>query len=96
MPLGGAWQSHDRTVHVKWIGTFPDNVVYSRLRQPYYAVVDVNNVSASPRPQGTGYQWIAADAPQVVVRWHDGYHGRLVYAEGISADVGLATPPAHQ
>jgi hypothetical protein len=88
MPLGGMWDSQGRTVRVKWIGTFPDNVHYSRLRQPYYAIVQINNVTPSPRPEGVGYQWVAFDAPQVVVRWHDGYSGRLVYAEGISADVG--------
>ena len=85
MPFGGPWQSQGRPVYVKWVGTFPDNVHYSRLRQPYYAVIQVNNVSRSPRPAGTGYQWVAFDAPQLVVRFHDGYTGKLVYAEGISA-----------
>jgi hypothetical protein len=84
MPWCGRWQSQGRPVQVKWIGTFPDNVHYSRLRQPYFAVVQVNNVTRSPQPQGTGYQWVAFDAQQVVVRWHDGYTGKLVYAEGIS------------
>jgi len=86
MPFAGRWKSQGRAVHVKWIGTFPNNVHYSRLRQPYFAVVQVNNVSRSPRPKGTGYQWVAFDAPQVVVRFHDGYTGKLVYAEGISAE----------
>ena len=54
MPLGGDWNSQGRPVRVKWIGTFPDNVSYSRLRQPYFAVVQVNNVTASPRPQVSG------------------------------------------
>jgi hypothetical protein len=87
MPFGGRWESLGRPVRVKWIGTFPDNVHYSRLRQPYYAVVQVTNVSRSPKPAGAGCQWIAYDAPQVVVRWHDGYTGRLAYAEGISAEI---------
>jgi hypothetical protein len=92
MPLGGKWESQGRPVRVKWIGTFPDNVHYSRLRQPYFAVVQVNNVTPSPRPEGVGYQWVAFDAPQVVVRWHDGYTGRLIYAEGISAEVAARSP----
>jgi hypothetical protein len=82
-------------VQVKWIGTFPDNVQYSRLRQPYFAIVQVNNVSRSPLPDGAddpGYQWIAYDAPQVVVRFHDGYTGDLIYAEGISACGTVKTP----
>ena len=91
MPFAGPWQSQGRPVHVRWIGSFPDNVHYSRLRQPYYAVIQINNVSRSPKPEGVGLQWIAFDAPQAVVRFHDGYTGRLVYAEGISA--GLFTGP---
>ena len=96
MPLGGDWESQGRTVRLKWIGTFPDNVHYSRLRQPYFAVVQVNNVTPSPQPTGVGYQWVAFDAPQVVVRWHDGYTGRLVYAEGISAEIRSSAPGAKE
>ena len=33
---------------------------------------------------GPGYQYLAFDEPQVVVRFHDGYTGDLLYAEGIS------------
>jgi len=47
-------------------------------------VVQVNNVLKSGRPEGRGYQWVAYDAPQVVVRFHDGYTGKLVYAESVS------------
>ena len=47
-------------------------------------VVQVNNVFRTARPEGVGYQHVAFDAPQVVVRFHQGYTGRLVYAEGIS------------
>lgn len=59
----------------------------SRLRGTSYGVVQINNVMKSARPEGKGpgYQWIAYDEPQVVVRFHDGYTGRLLYAEGISA-----------
>ena len=92
MPLAGDWNSQGRPVCIKWIGTFPDNVNYSRLRQPYFAVIQVNNVTPSPRPEGVGYQWFAFDAPQVVVRWHDGYTGRLVYAEGISSLIRAQAP----
>ncbi|MFH1922274.1 MAG: hypothetical protein ABIP48_20620 [Planctomycetota bacterium] len=34
---------------------------------------------------------IAYDSPQVVVRFHDGYTGKLLYAEGISL-VDLESP----
>ena len=55
-------------------------------------MIQVNNVSRSPRPEGVGLQWIAFDAPQAVVRFHDGYTGKLVYAEGISAEVPGSGP----
>ena len=45
--------------------------------------IQVNNVMRVARPDGPGYQWLAYDGPQVVVRFHDGYTGRLVYAESI-------------
>ena len=89
MPMGGWWTSQGRPVKVKWVPGFPDNVHYSRLRNTFYAVVQVNNVAPSAKPEGTGYQWTAFDAPQVIVQFYDGYTGRLQYAEGIStADIG--------
>jgi hypothetical protein len=94
MPMGGWWNSQGRPVKIKWIAGFPDNVHYSRLRNAYYAIVRVNNVAPSSKPDGSGYQWSAYDAPQVVVRFHDGYTGRLLYAEGIStADLQPAGGP---
>jgi phosphodiesterase/alkaline phosphatase D-like protein len=84
MPMGGWWDSQGRSVKIKWIAGFPDNVHYTRLRNTFYGIVRVNNVAASAKPAGTGYQWTAYDAPQVVVQIHDGYTGELIYAEGIS------------
>lgn len=46
-------------------------------------IVQVNNILKVASPDG-GYQFAAYDEPQVVVRWHDGYTGRLVYAESIT------------
>ena len=45
--------------------------------------VQVNNILQAAAPNG-GYQFNAYDQPQVIVRWHDGYTGRLVYAELIT------------
>ena len=92
MPRGGDWNSQGRDVHLRWIGTFPDNVAYSRLRQPYFAIIQVNNVTRSPRPAGSGYQWAAFDAPQVVIQWYDGYTGNLAYAESVSSEVRSSAP----
>jgi hypothetical protein len=83
-PKGGAWNSQGREVEFRWVAGFPNNLPYERIRNTYYGVVQVNNVLPVGRPDGPGYQWNAYDEPQVVVRWHDGYTGRLVYAESIT------------
>ncbi len=94
-PLGGWFDSEGRTVKIKWTPGFPDNVHYSRNRNTYYAVVQVNNILLNAKPEGGGYQFISYDEPQVVVRFHDGYTGRLAYAEGIStADAKADQTPA--
>ncbi len=92
MPFGGWWKSQGRQVKIKWVAGFPDNVHYSRLRNTYYAVVRVNNIMRAIKPEGTGYQFVAYDQPQVVVEFHDGYTGKLMYAEGISA-LDFRPPP---
>jgi len=83
-PLGGWFDSEGRKVKIKWCGGYPDNVHYLRQRHTTYTVIDVNNVVRAGRPEGAGYQFLAYDEPQVVVRFHDGYSGKLLYAEGIS------------
>jgi alkaline phosphatase D len=83
-PFGGWFDSQGRKVKVKWLGGSPDNIHYSRLRSTYYAVVNVNNIMYAGTPQGSGYQYVPYDEPQVVVQYYDGHSGKLVYAEGIS------------
>lgn len=94
-PFGGWFDSEGRHVKIKWTPGLADNVHYSRHRNTYYAVVQVNNIMKNARPEGIGYQFISYDEPQVVVRFHDGYTGRLAYAEGIStADAKADRTPA--
>lgn len=83
-PLGGWFDSEGRTIKIKWLGGYPDNVHYLRQRHTVYAVISVNNIIKAGRREGPGYQFLAYDAPQVVVRFHDGYSGDLLYSEGIS------------
>lgn len=83
-PRGGYWSSKDQPVEIRWLSGFPNNMPYERIRNTYYGIVQVNNVLPAGRPDGTGYQFVAFDQPQVVVRWHDGYSGRMVYAESIT------------
>lgn len=83
-PLGGWFDSEGRTIKIKWLGGYPDNVHYLRQRHTVYAVISVNNIVKAGRKTGPGYQFLAYDAPQVVVSFHDGYTGDLLYSEGIS------------
>lgn len=83
-PLGGVWDSQGRKVQVRWLTASPNNMPYQRIRNAYYAVVQVNSVAKAGRADGAGYQWIAYAEPQVIVRWHDAYTGKLAYAETIS------------
>lgn len=87
-PRGGRWDSMGREVTFRWVAGFPNNLPYQKIRNTYYGVVQVNNILKVGSPTG-GYQFVAYDQPQVVVRWHDGYTGRLAYAESITtADAG--------
>jgi hypothetical protein len=83
-PFGGWFDSEGRIVKVKWVAGFPDNVHYSRQRNTYYTVVQINNIMKAARPKGVGYQFVSYDEPQALVQFYNGYTGKLVYAEGIS------------
>jgi hypothetical protein len=83
-PLGGWFDSEGRTIKIKWLGGYPDNVHYLRQRHTVYSVISVNNIIKAGKRTGPGYQFLAYDAPQVVVSFHDGYTGDLLYSEGIS------------
>lgn len=83
-PLGGWFDSQGRKVKIKWCGGYPDNVHYLRQRHTNYTVVQVNNIVRAGLNDGEGYQYLAYDEPQVVIRFHDGYTGELLYSEGIS------------
>jgi alkaline phosphatase D len=83
-PRGGRWQSMGRDVEVRWVTGFPNDLPYQRIRNTYYGLVQVNNVLEVGTPDGRGTRCVAYDSPQVIVRWHDGYTGRLAYAETIS------------
>ena len=82
-PTGGKWNSMGRDVEVRWVTGFPNNLPYEKIRNTYYGIVQVNNILKVASPTG-GYQYSAYDEPQVIVRWHDGYTGKLVYAETVS------------
>ena len=90
-PLGGWFDSEGRTIKIKWLGGYPDNVHYLRQRHTVYGHISINNIIKAGLNDGPGYQFIAYDAPQVVVSFRDGYTGEVLYSEGIS--VLDALPP---
>lgn len=105
MPFTGWYDAEGRWVRVKWVGSGPNNVHYSRLHRTFFAVVRVNNVFAAPRPdakgpgprpdaEGPGYQFIPYDYPQVIVTWYDGYTGQPAYSETVSP-LDLRDPPSN-
>ena len=83
-PLGGWFDSEGTRVKIKWLGGYPDNVHYLRQRNTVYGVIKVNNIIKAGRKEGPGYQFIAYDEPQVIVSFHDGYSGEMLYSEAIS------------
>ncbi|MBT4863991.1 MAG: hypothetical protein HON53_02575, partial [Planctomycetaceae bacterium] len=94
MPYTGWYNAEGRWARIKWVGSGPNNVHYSRLHRTFFAIVRVNNVFSSPRPdgEGPGYQFIPYPHPQVIVTWYDGYTGRHVYSETVSP-LDLETEP---
>ena len=97
-PLCGPFESGDggplsQTVQILWVGGYPDNAHYLRLRNIWYAVVQVNNVMTASRPEGRGLQHVTYDEPQILVRWHDGHTGALAYVESISTLDAKPTQP---
>ena len=52
------------------------------VRQPIYTVVQINNVFDN-RVDAKAPRWVAFPRPQVVVQYHDGFTGDLLYAESI-------------
>ncbi len=94
MPYTGWYNAEGRWARIKWVGSGPNNVHYSRLHRTFFAVVRVNNVFPSPRPdgEGPGYQFIPYPHPQVIVTWYDGHTGRHAYSETVSS-LDLESPP---
>jgi alkaline phosphatase D len=94
MPFTGWYDAEGRWVRIKWVGSGPNNVHYSRLHRTFFAVVRVNNVFATARPdgEGPGYQYIPYAFPQVMITWYDGYTGQPAYSETVSP-LDLQEPP---
>ena len=87
MPYSGWYKAEGRWAKIKWVGSGPNNVHYSRLHRTFFAVVRVNNVFKVPRPdneRGPGYQIIPYEHPHATITWYDGYSGRPAYSQTVS------------
>jgi alkaline phosphatase D len=89
-PPNGPFQWGPREVDILWSTYFRNDIPRSQLRHPFYCVVQVNNVFNNPKTFGQpdrtdGERWVAFPRPQVVVRYHDGLTGKLLYAHSIQA-----------
>lgn len=81
-PPNGVFDYAGRTCEIRWSSFFLPDVPPSLVRQPIYTVVQVNNVANNPADDKAP-RWVAFPHPQVVVQFHDGLTGDLLYAESV-------------
>jgi phosphodiesterase/alkaline phosphatase D-like protein len=83
-PASGPFNSRGRNCEIMWSTYFRDDVPKALRRRPVYCVIQVNNAFNNPLKPGEA-RWVAFPRPQVVVQYHDGVTGSLLYAESIPA-----------
>ncbi|MDA2938676.1 alkaline phosphatase D family protein, partial [Acidobacteria bacterium AH-259-A15] len=83
-PANGVFDSRGRKCELRWSSYFLSDIPRSKLRYPFYCVVQVNNVFKNPASSGAE-RWVAFPHPQVIFQYHDGLSGDLRYAEAILA-----------
>jgi alkaline phosphatase D len=84
-PANGPFDSRGRRVDIRWSSYIRDDVPANLRRWPIYAVAQVNNVFPNPGAKGET-RWVAYPKPQVVIQYHDGRTGNLLYAESVSSN----------
>ena len=84
-PPNGTYDSRGRKCDIRWSTYFGRETPRDERKQPVYCVVQVNNVFRNPS-QGGGSHWVAFPKPHVIFQYHDGFSGRLLYAETIRAE----------
>jgi phosphodiesterase/alkaline phosphatase D-like protein len=83
-PASGPFDSLGRPCEIRWSTWFLYDTPRHLQFQPVYTVVRVNNVFNNPDPEGHD-RWVAYPCPQVTFAYHDGFSGRLLYAESVPA-----------
>jgi hypothetical protein len=83
-PATGKFNSFDTDCNIRWSTWFLDDTPNSKLLQPHFCIVQINNVFNSPQ-EPDGIRYIAFEKPQVIFRYYNGVTGKLDYAEAITA-----------
>jgi alkaline phosphatase D len=83
-PENGIYDSFGRPCDIRWSSYFRDDVPREQARQPFYCVVQVNNVYDNPLRESQT-RWVAYPRPHVVFQYYDGFTGALRYAETVQA-----------
>ncbi len=83
-PPNGEFDSRGRKCRVAWSIYFLPDTPARLTSQPVYTVVQGNDVFHNPAGLGEG-SWVAFPKPHVVVRFHDGETGKLLYAQPVAA-----------
>lgn len=81
-PPNGRFVSRGRECDIRWSTFYLDDTPRELRGQPVYAVVQVNNVFNNPIVPGQD-RWIAYPQPQLIVKYHNGLTGELMYAEAV-------------
>jgi alkaline phosphatase D len=81
-PPNGTFDYAGRKCEIRWSSYFLPDVPAPLVRQPIYTVVQVNNVFENRLDEKTT-RWVTYPHPQIVVQFHDGLTGDLLYAESV-------------
>lgn len=88
-PPNGPFTWRGRTVDILWSSYWLPETPRRVMQQPYYTLVEVQNVLENPGVEGED-RWVALPRPFVTFRVHDGLTGNQVFAYTVHASI----PPA--
>jgi len=80
----GPFDSFGREAEIRWSTYVRDDAPAELNHHPIYTVVQVNNVFDNPVEEGE-HRWVRFPEPQIIFQYHDGWTGKLLYAESILA-----------
>lgn len=84
-PANGTYDSYGTPCFIRWSTWFANRETARAHPQKVYCIVSVNNVLRNDGPENRS-GWQAFPHPQVTFAFHDGFTGRLLYAESVVVD----------